>query len=59
DHRRRNPGLQLEGWWGDGDGTEEWLTGQGRPLNLVEREQGVLRMQIRLSIRVLITLNAT
>ncbi|ATZ12996.1 glycogen debranching protein GlgX [Erwinia amylovora] len=57
--RRRIPALQQDGWWQEGDGNVEWLNGQGRPLNILEWEQGVHRMQIRLSKHWLITLNAT
>lgn len=57
--RRRIPALQQDSWWQEGDGNVEWLNSQGLPLSAAEWEQGVHRLQIRLSQHWLITCNAT
>ncbi|MBD8163795.1 glycogen debranching protein GlgX [Erwinia persicina] len=57
--RRRIPALQSDRWWQEGDGNVEWLNDQGQPLTTAQWEQGVHRMQIRLSQHWLLTINAT
>ncbi|QKJ85275.1 glycogen debranching protein GlgX [Paramixta manurensis] len=57
--RRRIPALTQDVWWQEGDGNVQWLSASGQPLNHEEWEQGVHRMQILLSGRWLITINAT
>lgn len=57
--RRRIPALQQNRWWQPGDGNVEWLNDQGQPLADEQWQQGEHRLQIRLSQRWLITINAT
>lgn len=57
--RRRIPALQTDSWWQEGDGNVEWLNQQGQPLSASEWQEGVRRLQIRLSQHWLIVLNAT
>ncbi|MFS2221783.1 glycogen debranching protein GlgX [Pantoea sp. B65] len=57
--RRRIPALQQDQWWQEGDGNVQWLNANGQPLSSEEWEQGMRRLQILLSGRWLITINAT
>lgn len=57
--RRRIPALQQDQWWQEGDGNVQWLNANGQPLSNEEWEQGTHRLQILLSGRWLITINAT
>jgi len=57
--RRQIPALQSDHWWQEGDGNVEWLDQQGQPLSASEWQQGVHRLQIRLSKHWLIVFNAT
>ncbi|MTH48710.1 glycogen debranching protein GlgX [Intestinirhabdus alba] len=56
--RRRIPALTANRWWEEGDGSVRWLNRNARPLSLDEWQNGALQMQILLSDRFLITLNA-
>ena len=57
--RQQIPALTQDCWWKEGDGNVQWLNSQGQPLNAQEWEQGAHKLQILLSGRWLITLNAT
>ncbi len=57
--RKRIPALQSNQWWLPGDGNVEWLDEQGNPMNVARWQQGEHRLQIRLSGRWLLTINAT
>lgn len=57
--RRRIPALQQDSWWQEGDGNVQWLNADGQPLSSEQWEQDVHRMQILLSDRWLITINAS
>jgi glycogen operon protein len=57
--RRQIPALQQDRWWQEGDGSVQWLNAQGLPLAAQEWEQGNLQLQIRLSQRWLVVVNAT
>ncbi|XXN63547.1 glycogen debranching protein GlgX [Enterobacter ludwigii] len=57
--RQRIPALTLDGWWQEGDGNVQWFNASGKPLEKDQWEQGTHRMQILLSGRWLITINAT
>ncbi len=57
--RQRIPALTADAWWQEGDGNVQWLNASGRPLETHEWEQGAHRLQILLSGRWLITINAT
>ena len=57
--RRRIPALQQDRWWQEGDGNVQWLNANGQPLSSEEWEQALHRLQILLSDRWLITINAS
>ncbi len=57
--RRQIPALTQDSWWEVGDENVQWLNSQGQPLNGSEWEQGEHKLQILLSGRWLITINAT
>ncbi len=57
--RRQIPALQQDQWWREGDGNVQWLNADGQPLRSDEWKQGARCMQILLSGRWLITINAT
>lgn len=57
--RQRIPALTADRWWQEGDGNVQWFNASGKPLGNEEWEQGAHRMQILLSSRWLITINAT
>ena len=57
--RQRIPALTADRWWQDGDGNVQWLNAGGQPLQHDEWTQGTHRLQILLSGRWLITINAT
>jgi len=57
--RQRIPALTADRWWQEGDGNVQWLNASGRPLAAQEWELGSHRMQILLSGRWLLTINAT
>lgn len=57
--RQRIPALTADRWWQEGDGNVQWLNASGKPLQHDEWKQGAHRMQILLSGRWLITINAT
>lgn len=59
-HLRQNiPALTQDAWWQEGDGNVQWLNQHAQPLHPDEWQNGVRRMQVLLSHRWLITLNAT
>ncbi|OON39353.1 glycogen debranching enzyme GlgX [Izhakiella australiensis] len=57
--RRRIPALTANRWWQEGDGSVEWLDGDGALLDADGWQQGANVLQIRLSQRWLIALNAS
>ncbi|MFK3843447.1 glycogen debranching protein GlgX [Serratia sp. NPDC087055] len=57
--RQQIPALQHDRWWQEGDGSVQWLNAQGQPLGAQQWEQGALQLQIRLSQRWLVVVNAT
>lgn len=57
--RQQIPALTGDSWWQEGDGNVQWLNASGKPLQGEEWGQGTHRMQILLSGRWLITINAT
>ncbi|WP_312240493.1 glycogen debranching protein GlgX [Pantoea sp.] len=57
--RQRIPALTADRWWQEDDGSVQWLNASGEPLQEEEWEQGEHRLQILLSGRWLITINAT
>jgi glycogen operon protein len=57
--RQQIPALQQDGWWQEGDGSVQWLNAQGQPLSAQQWEQGDLQLQIRLSQRWLVLINAS
>ncbi|MFH8135887.1 glycogen debranching protein GlgX [Pantoea osteomyelitidis] len=57
--RQRIPALTMDRWWQEGDGNVQWLNASGKPLQEEEWKQGAHRLQILLSGRWLITINAT
>ncbi|MHB2056882.1 glycogen debranching protein GlgX [Pantoea dispersa] len=57
--RQRIPALTQDSWWQEGDGNVQWLNASGKPLERDEWEQGMHRLQILLSGRWLLTINAT
>lgn len=57
--RQRIPALTADRWWQDGDGNVQWLNAGGQSLQHDEWAQGMHRLQILLSGRWLITINAT
>lgn len=57
--RRQIPALTSDRWWQEGDGNVQWLNAVGQPLTIEEWKQDMHRLQILLSGRWLITINAT
>ncbi|RDL22768.1 glycogen debranching protein GlgX [Serratia fonticola] len=57
--RQQIPALQVDRWWQEGDGSVQWLNAQGLPLSAQQWEQGDRCLQIRLSQRWLMVINAT
>lgn len=57
--RQQIPALQADRWWQEGDGSVQWLNAQGQPLSAQQWEQGDSCLQIRLSQRWLMVINAT
>lgn len=57
--RRQIPALRQDRWWQDGDGSVRWLNAQGQPPDAQQWEQGDLQLQILLSQRWLLVINAT
>lgn len=57
--RQRIPALTKDRWWQPGDDNVQWLNASGKPLQHEEWTQGAHRLQILLSGRWLITINAT
>ncbi|NXZ88578.1 glycogen debranching protein GlgX [Serratia fonticola] len=57
--RQQIPALQADRWWQEGDGSVQWLNAQGKPLSAQQWEQGDRCLQIRLSQRWLMVINAT
>ncbi|KFB86926.1 glycogen debranching protein [Serratia grimesii] len=57
--RQQIPALQQDRWWQEGDGSVQWLNAQGQSLGAQQWEQGTLQLQIRLSQRWLVVVNAT
>ncbi|WES89907.1 glycogen debranching protein GlgX [Dickeya fangzhongdai] len=57
--RRAIPALQRGGWWRDGENDVRWLNAQGDALTPHEWEQGAHQLQIQLSERWLLLMNAT
>lgn len=57
--RQQIPALQADCWWQEGDGNVQWLNAQGQPLSAQQWEQGEHCLQIRLSQRWLLVINAT
>ncbi|MDK2377168.1 glycogen debranching protein GlgX [Serratia fonticola] len=57
--RQQIPALQADRWWQEGDGSVQWLNAQGQPLSAQHWEQGDRCLQIRLSQRWLMVINAT
>ncbi len=56
--RQRIPALTADRWWQEGDSNVQWFNASGKPLENREWEQGTHRMQILLSGRWLLTINA-
>ncbi|EMO7190111.1 glycogen debranching protein GlgX [Pluralibacter gergoviae] len=57
--RQQIPALTEDRWWQEGDGRVRWLNKDAQPLAAEEWQHGIPRMQILLSDRWLITLNAS
>ncbi|WP_099063482.1 glycogen debranching protein GlgX [Serratia sp. BW106] len=57
--RQQIPALQHDRWWLEGDGNVQWLNVQGQPPSAQQWEQGALQLQILLSQRWLVVVNAT
>ncbi|WP_434638390.1 glycogen debranching protein GlgX [Klebsiella sp. I138] len=57
--RRSIPALTGNGWWQEGDGNVVWLNQNAQPLTADEWQHGTARLQILLSGRWLMTVNAT
>lgn len=57
--RRSIPALTGNAWWQEGDGNVLWLNQNAQPLTADEWQHGIPRLQILLSDRWLVTLNAT
>jgi glycogen operon protein len=57
--RQQIPALQQDRWWQEGDGNVQWLNAQGQSLGAQQWEQGDLQLQICLSQRWLVVVNAT
>ena len=57
--RQQIPALTANSWWEEGDGNVRWLNKDAQPLSAQEWQHGVPRLQILLSDKWLVTLNAT
>lgn len=57
--RQQIPALTADRWWQEGDGNVQWLNEDAQPMTAEMWQHGARRMQILLSDRWLITLNAT
>jgi len=57
--RRCIPALTSNRWWQEGDGNVVWLNQYAQPLTADEWQHGTVRLQILLSGRWLMTVNAT
>ncbi|MES0267249.1 glycogen debranching protein GlgX [Citrobacter sedlakii] len=57
--RQQIPALVDDRWWEEGDGNVRWLNRFAQPLSANEWQNGARQMQILLSGRFLITINAT
>jgi len=57
--RRQIPALTGDCWWEEGDGNVRWLNKYAQPLSADEWHNGPRQMQILLSDRFLIAINAT
>jgi len=57
--RQQIPALTADRWWEEGDGNVRWLNQDAQPLSAQEWQHGVPRLQILLSDKWLVTLNAT
>lgn len=57
--RKSIPALTCQAWWDEDDGNVRWLNNEAQPLRTDEWQSGIRRMQIQLSDRWLITINAT
>ncbi|MBJ2066631.1 glycogen debranching protein GlgX [Serratia odorifera] len=56
--RRQIPALRQDRWWQEGDGCVQWLNAQGQPLGASQWEHAPPQLQIRLSQRWLVVINA-
>ncbi len=57
--RQSIPALTRNSWWEEGDDNVRWLNKEAQPLSADEWQSGIHRLQIQLSERWLITINAT
>ena len=57
--RQTIPALTRNSWWEEGDDNVCWLNKEAQPLSADEWQSGIHRLQIQLSKRWLITINAT
>ncbi|ENM1253319.1 glycogen debranching protein GlgX [Escherichia coli] len=57
--RKRIPALVENRWWEEGDGNVRWLNRYAQPLSTDEWQNGAKQLQILLSDRFLIAINAT
>ena len=57
--RKRIPALVENRWWEEGDGNVRWLNRYAQPLSTDESQNGPKQLQILLSDRFLIAINAT
>ncbi|HCN2482971.1 TPA: glycogen debranching protein GlgX [Escherichia coli] len=57
--RKRIPALVENRWWEEGDGNVRWLNRYAQPLSTDEWQNGLKQLQILLSDRFLIAINAT
>ncbi|MEL8900787.1 glycogen debranching enzyme, partial [Escherichia coli] len=57
--RQQIPALTDDRWWEEGDGNVRWLNKYAQPLSADEWQNGPRQMQILLSDRFLIAINAT
>lgn len=57
--RKRIPALVEDRWWEEGDGNVRWLNRYAQPLSSDEWQNGPKQLQILLSDRFLIAINAT
>ncbi|MCL7703249.1 glycogen debranching enzyme, partial [Enterobacter kobei] len=57
--RQQIPALTADRWWEEGDGNVRWLNKDAQPLSAQEWQHGITCLQILLSDKWLVTLNAT